>query len=53
MELHKLQVRQYCSRLVRDRHAVARGHFRIRRLTVNLTYAAGRQQHRSSVQLVL
>src|SRR5260370_649061 len=38
MELHELHIGQQCARFVGDRHAIARGHFRVRRLPVDLPY---------------
>src|SRR5438105_12499149 len=52
MELHEFYVRQHSPSLVRDGHAVARCHFRIGRLAINLPESAGGQQHRAGPQFV-
>ena len=52
MELHKLHVRQNRTRVIGDGHAVAGGDFGIRRLAIDLAYAARCQQHRVCMQFV-
>ena len=52
MELHEFHVGQDRAGLVRDSHAIASSDFRIGRLTIDLSQAACRQEHRPGMQLV-